>query len=579
MHLTNLLLMASVPSVLAKCKCTPLDDCWPSKPTWSEFNATINGKLIRNQPIARPCYMGIGYDSEECQNIASNWSDNAWIANFPTGYSYPLIETCAPINASLGLQHYPQCDLGNFPAYTVNATNATDVAAGIKFAKDHNIRLVIKNTGHDIGYRSQGYGSLSIWVKYITNGLHYQDRYTPADRSCQGNYSGRAIRIGGGYVWSDVYKFADAHGSIVVGGGDETVGTIGGYLQGGGHSPMSHEFGLGADNVLEWEVVLASGEIVIANACQHQDLFTALRGGGGGTYGIVTSVTIKAHQDHPVLGHDLDIVALNDSSTLVNATGNIVSGYISLVEEGFSGTAILSRRNSTTVVQKAKAIMNDQVVGGIMKLNGTFLLVESAFTIYPSFLSWYSATHKERTPGANRPIMASRFLDRESLKSPHEKLTNLINTLLAGQGTETATYSATLFNLVAGGKVLEEQPLAAINPAWRKTYVLAEQTDLWPDNAGYQEIAQVKKDLTEKKLKALKDLAPGTGTYGNEADPWDPDWRHDWFGAENYKYLLSVKRKYDPDDIFWCWRCVGNDAWAEVTGGTLYGPLCQTREA
>ncbi|KAJ2975711.1 hypothetical protein NQ176_g5367 [Zarea fungicola] len=66
------------------------------------------------------------------------------------------------------------------------------------------------------------------------------------------------------------------------------------------------------------------------------------------------------------------------------------------------------------------------------------------------------------------------------------------------------------------------------------------------------------------------------GNYGNEADPWDPDWRNDWFGEDNYKFLLSVKRKYDPANVFWCWRCVGNDAWEEITGDGLYGPLCET---
>ena len=353
---------------------------------------------------------------------------------------------------------------------------------------------------------------------------------------------------------------------------------------------MSHEFGLGADNVLEWQAVLASGETVTANACQNQDLFAALRGGGGGTYGIVTSATIKAYKDHPVLGHDLVIAAIDDSSALVNATGDILSGYPEVVEEGFSGSAILSRiagplaythsfakllkSNSTSVVERAKGVMNQRIVEKLIGLNGTSLSVKSTFTQHPSFLSWYTATH-DGTPGQNRPIMASRFLDKASLQSSPKKLSSLVETLIAGQGAETATYSATLFNLVAGGKVLEPQPLTAVNPAWRKTYVLAQQIDFWPDNSGYQEIAQVKRDLTDKKLKALKELTPGMGTYGNEADPWDPDWRNDWFGEDNYRFLLSVKQKYDPDNVFWCWRCVGNDAWAEVTGGALYGPLCE----
>lgn len=68
--------------------------------------------------------------------------------------------------------------------------------------------------------RSQGYGSLMIWIRNIRNGLHYQDRYTPSDGSCQSNWTESAITVGGGYIWKDVYAFAAENGRIVVGGDD-----------------------------------------------------------------------------------------------------------------------------------------------------------------------------------------------------------------------------------------------------------------------------------------------------------------------------------------------------------------------
>lgn len=111
----------------------------------------MDGKLVQNQPLAKACYQGPGYDAKECQSIASNWEDEYWLAESPIGYSYPLVETCPPINASIA--GYPPCELGNSPLYTIKATEACDVAAGIKFAKDNDVRLVIKNTGHDISQR------------------------------------------------------------------------------------------------------------------------------------------------------------------------------------------------------------------------------------------------------------------------------------------------------------------------------------------------------------------------------------------------------------------------------------------
>ncbi|KFY13971.1 hypothetical protein V492_02933 [Pseudogymnoascus sp. VKM F-4246] len=589
MLLPSLFFLAGAPLALAKCKCTPTDDCWPKASAWDTLNTTINGRLIHNEPIARPCYQGAGYSKELCKDISSNWTANSWLATSPVGYSYPAIESCPVINATIGAGRYPQCDLGNYPVYTINATQSSDIAVGIKFAKDHNVRLVIKNTGHDISQRSQGYGSLSIWIKYLKDGLSFQDQYDPSDRSCQTDYTGPAIKIGGGYVWEDLYKFAYDHGSIVVGGDDRTVGTLGGFLQGGGHGPASHEFGLGADQVLEYEAVLASGELITANACQYPDLFTALRGGGGGTYGIATSATVKAHPDRVALGHELTIAALNGTGDIVNITADIMASYPAVVEEGFSGTAIfahgdrglvyshplvkLLENNSASAIAKAKDVMNQQIVDKWLPYNGTSLFIKSEFKVFDSFLSWYNS-HRHLSDGQNRPMMASRFFDKNSLASQNN-MKSLLETLISGQGNQTSTKSATLFNLVAGGKVLEPQPYTSVNPAWRKTYVVMQQIDFWPDNAGYEEISQVKEDLTFKKLKAMKDFAPGMGTYGNEADPYDPDWKNDWWG-DMYDELLMVKKKYDPEDVFWCWRCVGNDAWAESTGAGLYGPLCST---
>ena len=83
---------------------------------------------------------------------------------------------------------------------------------------------------------------------------------------------------------------------LVVGGNALTVGAAGGYLQGGGHSAMSPLYGLAVDNTLEMDVVIADGTLLTVNSCTNEDLFWALRGGGGGTFGIVTRVVHKAHE-------------------------------------------------------------------------------------------------------------------------------------------------------------------------------------------------------------------------------------------------------------------------------------------
>ncbi|BCS28394.1 uncharacterized protein APUU_61442A [Aspergillus puulaauensis] len=590
MLLQSLLLLAGAQSVFAKCKCTPVDDCWPSASKWSSLNSTVQGKLVQNEPLAKPCYHGPAYSATECQRIASNWTNEYWIPESPIGYSYPLVDTCPPINASVAA--YPSCELGTSPSYSIKATNADDVAAGIKFAKDNNVRLVVKNTGHDISQRSQGYGSLSIWTKHVKDGLHFHQDFNYSEGSCPSNWTGSAITIGGGYVWSDAYDLASKHGHVVVGGGDPTVGCIGGFLQGGGHGSLSHEFGLATDQVLEYKVVLASGETVTANPCQNTDLFTALRGGGGGTYGVVLSATVKTYPTRPTLYHSLTVADLgrNDSAVL-EATARIASKYPAIVDEGFAGTASLSKsdglwvyssplikflaNDSTDAITHAKEVMNREIISDLLPGNGTDYLVLSKWSTHPSWAAWYASTH-HTTAGNSQPLMASRFLSKKSLSGKEQQLFDLLQVLTteAEGGVHNVT-STVLLNLVTGGRVLNDAQYTSVNPAWRETYLLLQGVYMAPASSGPEEIQEVKEELTERKLGAMKRLALGTGTYLNEADPYDPDWKQDWFG-DQYEQLRSTKKKYDPDDVFWCWRCVGNDGWEEVTGGALFGPLCQT---
>lgn len=118
-------------------------------------------------------------------------------------------------------------------------------------------------------------------------------------------YSGPAMKVGAGIQVEDAYRAAHSYNHLVVGGDCASVGVAGGYLQGGGHSALSSMYGMGADNVLEWEVIDGTGRLLIASPERNADLYWALSGGGGGTYGIVVSVTVKLHPDTPMTGVQL----------------------------------------------------------------------------------------------------------------------------------------------------------------------------------------------------------------------------------------------------------------------------------
>ena len=86
-----------------------------------------------------------------------------------------------------------------------------------------------------------------------------------------------AVTLGAGQDWGEIYAAVNDQNLTVVGGTGDTIG-LGGYLTGGGHSPLSAKFGLAVDQVLEMKVVTAAGDILVANAAQNTDLFWAMRG-------------------------------------------------------------------------------------------------------------------------------------------------------------------------------------------------------------------------------------------------------------------------------------------------------------
>ena len=121
--------------------------------------------------------------------------------------------------------------------------------------------------------RSTSPNSLSIWTHHI-RGLQNHDTFQP-----QGSASEypNALTIAAGHQMRDIYAKVAQCGRIIVGGMDPNVG-IGGYITGGGHSPISGHYGLAADQVLQMELVTPDGELVVANEATNVDLFWAMRG-------------------------------------------------------------------------------------------------------------------------------------------------------------------------------------------------------------------------------------------------------------------------------------------------------------
>lgn len=190
-----------------------------------------------------------------------------------------------------------QCVLGAYVQYAINATGVDDFQKALAFASERNIRLVIRNTGHDYFGKSTGAGALALWTHNMKD-MDFLD-YSSA------KYNGPAMKIGAGVQAFESFAAAHARGLVVAGGQCSSVGVAGGYTQGGGHSLLASTIGLSADQVLEWEAVTATGEYIVATPSNNSDLYWALSGGGGGTYAAVLSMTVKTYPDFKVPGANL----------------------------------------------------------------------------------------------------------------------------------------------------------------------------------------------------------------------------------------------------------------------------------
>ena len=473
-----------------------------------------------------------------------------------------------------------QCTIGTNPRYAVNATSVADVQTAIAFARNNNVRLVIKDTGHDLLGRSDGYGSLEIWIRHLRTGVTFNQ--TMESTCSKTNWTGSTFTIGGGYTWLDVYPIAQQNNVIVVGGGTPSVGCLGGWMQGGGHGPASRAFGLGADQVLSAEVVLANGKMITASACENTDVFFAIRGGGPGTYGVVVSTTIKAHPMVDVQVQHVAIAPLTTNlTTFLDAITMLYNAYPDLNDAGYAGYGSWSVMqpaplfgNFTTGYVSGMYMFNQSLgaaqsafaptLAKLKPYNLTSLFISVSYLSYPDYWTFYHTESGVEPPVGVSSALGSRLFSRKSVSD----MTSLRKTIgtIAGTAQE---YTSNNFELVSGGQVFADasDPNSGVNPAWRISHFNNIVARGWAPHTSVTIQNDVWADVGDK-VSAMEKQAPGTGVYMNEADRKDPNYEHNFYGS-HYPKLLSIKKNRDPKGVFYCPTCVGSSMYKEDSVGRL----------
>jgi FAD/FMN-containing dehydrogenase len=172
------------------------------------------------------------------------------------------------------------------PSLLARCRGTADVVDAVRFATAEDLEIAVRGGGHNVGGLAVADGALVIDLSLMRGVV-----VDPAQRTA---------RVQGGALWSDVNREAGLHGLAVTGGAISTTG-VGGYTLGGGLGWLMGECGLAVDNLLEAEVVLASGDVVRAGPDQNEELFWALRGGGG-NFGVVTTFVFRLHPIAEVVG-------------------------------------------------------------------------------------------------------------------------------------------------------------------------------------------------------------------------------------------------------------------------------------
>ncbi|KAI1819121.1 FAD/FMN-containing isoamyl alcohol oxidase MreA [Xylaria intraflava] len=539
------------------CRSIPGDKSWPSVDAWNALNQTVGGRLVATVPIGAPChesYNGIPtYSESQCDALRNVWYLPE--THLPSSSS-PMAYTFSNNSCNPWLDADVPCTIGYQVAYAINVTTAGDIAAGIKFAKDNNIRLVVRNTGHDYLGRSTGAHGLAIWTHYFNSMKQITYKGT--------GYNGTALKLGAGVRAIDVYTFAGQHGLQVVGGNCPTVGLAGGYSAGGGHGPLASKHGLGADQVLEYEVITAEGQTLTANSEQNTDLFWALRGGGGGTYAVVLSATVKAFPDTYA---STVILAVNDNGTNTDTIYTFLGGFLTgtipnLVDAGVYALFTLTPVGFEMTPAFAPGMHKDELDSllqpALKDLESLGLEYEYSLSENTTFLAAYESLPAQWNVSDYNT--GGRLIGRDVVFNQTDELVAAIRNI----GSQTL-FSGVCLNV---SKSVSSPDDVAVNPYFRESLfnaffgVAINYTDPVANQATLDQITNV---LTPP----LAALTPGGGgAYINEADSQQPDFQSVFYGA-HYPKLLDIKKKYDPDSLFYVKTGVGSDAWEEQLDGRL----------
>ena len=592
---------ATIPLLASGSRVRPGDPAWPVEANWARLNSAVGGRLIKvGSPLAA-CREAA--DTANCRETLKNLRNPFYVRDQP---------------GATQCSGWAEAWMSAPSAYAVAAEGVADVVAAVNFARENNLRLVIKGGGHSYQGTSCAPDSLLIWTRHMDR-IVLHDAFVP--QGCAGQMAPQpAVEIGAGAIWLHVYQEVTGKGGrFVRGGGCTTVG-VAGLVQSGGFGNFPKKFGTAAGSLLEAEIVTADGQVRVVNACRGPDLFWAVKGGGGGTFGVVTKLVMKTYELPEALADaQLTVKAASDEA-FRRLIGQFIAFYRDRLFNPHWDGSFHVRHDNTLAVSMLSQGLDSLPAGAeshrFLEWPASGWDKLAAGRVWRPFLDWIAASpqdyHLPVPPTIDsmaardwwnadfrRAHAASSFVaDDRPGAAPGDfwwvddglengafwygyQSTWLTAALLEADRAEhlaDVLFAASRYwsiNLetkkgLAGAppEVAAAARDTATNPAVRDAFALAvvgghgppvypEIDGNAPDLAGARRAA----DATARATAELRKLVPNPGSYVSESDYFEKDWQHAFWG-DNYPRLRAVKAKYDPNGLFFVHHGVGSEEWS-----------------
>jgi hypothetical protein len=525
------------------------------QPPWEKLREQVGDALVKiDFPLAH-CKAAPG--SARCKTLFENLRNPFFIGDNPA-----LTQTLGWIDAWTTSPSI----------YAVAARNAQDVAAAVNFAREHNVRLAVKGGGHSYQGTSNAPNSLLIWTRHLN----------------QIDVRSDAVTLGAGVIWLHAYEAVTTqHGRYVQGGGCTTVG-VAGLISSGGFGSFSKRYGNAAGNLLEAQVVTADGKIRTVNAKREPDLFWALKGGGGGSFGVITKLTLQLHDLPEFFGGVGGTIKASSDGAYRRLLARFIEFYHArLFNEHWGEQAGFDSDNTLNLSMVFQGLSQTQ-----------------AQQIWSEFFDWVKASPSDYTFSSPPVVLAGSARHWWDPAFMNSKVPGLFvydtragaqagDAWWQGDGGQVGwvlnayeslwlpakllqpqhqdELAAALFNATRHAYVglhfnkglagapqdaIARSQNTAMNPNALHAFALAisasAQDPAYPGIQGHEpDVARgrARRAAVDACMGALRTVAPDGGAYVSESNYFQTDWRRAYWG-EHYARLAEVKRKYDPHNLF-----------------------------